>query len=148
MRQVLKAGAIYFAVVFGAGFILGPIRILVLVPRVGERIAELVETPIMLTVIVVSARWVTRRFVSAHTPVDLLAVGCVALGLLLACEFTVVLWLRGLTIPEYVARRDPVAGVVYAVMLAVFAVMPLLLAPRRIVLIHRASSRSKNREPD
>jgi hypothetical protein len=130
MRQVLKAGAIYFALVFGAGFILGPIRILVLVPRVGERIAELIETPIMLAVIVVSAPWVTRRFVDTHTPAHLLAIGCVALGLLLACEFTVVLWLRGLTIPEYVASRDPVAGVVYAVMLVVFAVMPLILARR------------------
>lgn len=132
MRQVLKAGAIYFAVVFGAGFILGPIRILVLVPRVGERVAELIEIPIMLAVIVVAARWVTRRFGATHTRVDLLALGCVALGLLLACEFTVVLWLRGMTIPEYVASRDPVAGVVYAVTLAAYAVMPLLLAPRRI----------------
>jgi hypothetical protein len=123
MRQTLKAGAIYFAVVFAAGFILGPIRILVLVPRVGERIAELIETPIMLAMIVVSARWVTRRFVNTHTRADLLAVGGVALGLLVVCEFTVVLWLRGLTISEYVASRDPLAGVVYAVMLVVFAVI-------------------------
>jgi hypothetical protein len=134
MRRVLKAGAIYFAVVFGAGFVLGPMRILVLVPRVGERMAELIEIPIMLAVIAVTARWVTRRFGATHTRVDLLALGCVALALLLACEFTVVLWLRGMTIPEYVASRDPVAGVVYAVTLAVYAVMPLLLAPRRIGL--------------
>ena len=129
--QVLKAGAIYFAVVFGAGFVLGPIRILVLVPRVGERIAELIETPIMLVVIVLAARWVARRLVTTGTPAQLVAVGCVALGLLLACEFTVVLWLRGLTVPEYMASRDPIAGVVYAVMLVVFAIMPLLLAPRQ-----------------
>jgi hypothetical protein len=128
--QVLKAGAIYFAVVFGAGFILGPIRILVLVPRVGERIAELIETPIMFVVIVLAARWVTRRFVTTATPGKLVAVGFVALGVLLACEFTVVLWLRGLTIPEYIANRDPVAGVAYVVMLMVFAIMPLLAALR------------------
>lgn len=40
----------------------------------------------------------------------------------------VVLWLRGLTIAEYFASRDPVAGTVYTVMLVVFAVMPLLAA--------------------
>jgi hypothetical protein len=39
-----------------------------------------------------------------------------------------VLWLRGLTIDQYFAGRDPVAGAVYVVMLAVFAVMPLLVA--------------------
>jgi hypothetical protein len=130
--QVLKAGAIYFAVVFGAGFILGPIRILVLVPRVGERVAELIETPFMLGVILFAARWIVQRFVTTRSPAKLVAVGCVALGLLLGCEFTVVLWLRGLTISAYMANRDSVAGVVYAVMLVVFAVMPLLMASRRL----------------
>lgn len=38
---VLKPGVTYFALVFGAGFILGPIRILYIVPRFGLRIAEL-----------------------------------------------------------------------------------------------------------
>jgi len=30
--QTLKAGVLYFAIVFGAGFVLGPIRILWVVP--------------------------------------------------------------------------------------------------------------------
>jgi type IV secretory pathway TrbD component len=50
---------------------------------------------------------------------------------LLVAEFTLVLWLRGLTISEYFASRDPVAGTVYILMLAVFALMPLLVARRR-----------------
>jgi len=83
-----------------------------------------------VVVIVVAARWVARRLITTGTPGKLLAVGCVALGLLLACELTVVLWLRGLTVSQYVASRDSVAGVVYAVMLVVFAIMPLLLTPR------------------
>ena len=94
--QLLKAGAIYFALVFGTGFVLGPIRILWLVPKVGERIAELAETPIMLAVIILAARWVARRFVMPRTPYTLLAVGLVSLGLLLLAEFTLVLWLRGI----------------------------------------------------
>ena len=57
-----------------------------------------------------------------------LGVGLVALGLLLVAEFTVVLWLRGLAIGEYLASRDPVSGTVYVMMLGVFAVMPLLVA--------------------
>ena len=126
--QVLKAGAFYFVLVFGAGFVLGPIRILWVVPRVGERTAELMEAPIMLVVIVLAARWIARRVVVPPTPPSLLGVGVVALGLLLVVEFTVVLWLRGLTIGEYFARRDPVVGTVYIVMLGVFAVMPLLVA--------------------
>ena len=39
--QILKAGVLYFAFVFGAGFVLGIIRTLWVVPRVGTRMAEL-----------------------------------------------------------------------------------------------------------
>ena len=42
---ILKAGVLYFALVFGAGFVLGTIRTLWVVPRVGTRKAELMETP-------------------------------------------------------------------------------------------------------
>ena len=48
--QISKAGVLYFALVFGAGFVLGTIRTLGVVPRVGARIAELMETPVMLVV--------------------------------------------------------------------------------------------------
>ena len=57
-------------------------------------------------------------------------INLVALSLLLVAELTVVLWLQGLTIGEYVPSRDPVAGSVYIVMLGVFAIMPLLVARR------------------
>jgi type IV secretory pathway TrbD component len=59
-----------------------------------------------------------------------IAVGLVALGLLLLAEFTVVLWLRGLTTTEYLTSRDPIAGTTYLVMLGVFAIMPLLVTRR------------------
>jgi hypothetical protein len=126
--QNLKAGLLYFAIVFGAGFVLGPIRILWAVPRFRERNAELMEAPIMLVVIIVAARWVVRRLAVPPKPSDRLGVGFTALGLLLVAEFTLVLWLRGLSIREYFAGLDPVSGTVYYVMLGVFAVMPLLVA--------------------
>ena len=128
--QILKAGVFYFALVFGAGFILGPIRILWVVPRWGTRTAELMETPIMLAVTIIAARWGVRRFALPPAPSARLGMGSIALGLLLAAEFSLVLWLRGLSICEYLASRDPVSGTVYYVMLGVFAVMPLFV-PRR-----------------
>jgi len=56
--------------------------------------------------------------------------GGIALVFLLVAEFGLVLWLRGLSIREYLATRDPVSGTVYYMMLGVFAIMPLLLARR------------------
>jgi len=58
---MLKMGALYFAVVFAAGFILGIIRTFWLVPLLGVWLAELVEAPIMFLVVVLSAHIVVQR---------------------------------------------------------------------------------------
>lgn len=128
--KILKAGLLYFVFVFGAGFVLGTIRTIWIVPRFGARTAELMEAPIMFVITVLAARWVVRHLLLPFTLATRLGVGSVALAFLLAVEFTVVLWLRGLTIGEYIQQRDPVAGIVYILMLGVFAVMPALVARR------------------
>jgi len=128
--QILKAGMLYFVFVFGAGFLLGPIRILWVVPRLGTRVAELLEAPIMFVITIVAARWIVRRLAVPSTASSRLSMGGIALGLMLIAEFTLVLWLRGLSIREYLAGRDPVAATAYYVTLGVFGVMPLLAARR------------------
>jgi len=129
--QILKAGLLYFALVFGAGFVLGPIRILWVVPRFGTRIGELMEAPIMFAITIAAARWVVRRLAVPSILSRRLGMGCVALSLLLIGEFALVLWLRGLSVREYLAGRDPVSGTVYYLILGVFAIMPLLVARKR-----------------
>ena len=125
--QTVEAGVLYFVLVFGAGFVLGTVRTLWVVPRVGTRRAELMETPIMLVVTILVARWIVLRLAVPAVASARLGMGGVALILLLAAEFGFMLRLRGLTIREYLASRDPVSGTVYYVMLAVFAAMPLLV---------------------
>lgn len=83
----------------------------------------------MLAAMYFAARFVTRRF-KASRAVEHLYSGLVALILLVGVEFSVVLWLRGSSISEYLAERDPVAGAVYGVMLILFAVMPWLVSRR------------------
>jgi hypothetical protein len=128
--RILKAGVVYFALVFGAGFVLAVIRLLWVIPRFGMGMSELMETPIMFVVTVVVARWIVRRLALPPTLFSRLGMGCIALALLLVAEFTLVLWLQGLSISEYLASRDPVSGTVYYGMLGVFAIMPLLVARR------------------
>jgi hypothetical protein len=130
IMKILKAGVLYFVVVFGAGFVLGTIRTLWVVPHVGTRIAELMEAPLMLVVTVLAARWIVRQFAIPPVVSDRLRVGAIGLALLLAAEFGLVLWLRGLSVREYLATRDPVSGTVYYLMLVVFAVMPIFVARR------------------
>jgi len=128
VMQILKAGVLYFAVVFGIGFVLGTIRTLVIVPRFGTRTAELMEAPIMFVVTILAARWVVRRLSLPSGPAIRLGTGLLALVFLLAAEVGFVRWVRGLTIDQYLATRDPVSGTVYYGMLGLFAVMPLLVA--------------------
>ncbi len=125
LLEMFKAATIYFAIVFGTGFVLGTIRILVAVPRLGERVSELIETPFMLIAISFAAL-VVKRFCVGRLLIAL-GIGMLALVLLLSAEVAFVMRLRGLSIPEYIESRDPVSGTVYLVMLGVFAGMPLLL---------------------
>ena len=77
----LKPAILYFALVMGTGFALGMIRVPLLVPRLGERYAELLEMPFMFVAIVVAARHVVRRFdLPASLPIRL-QVGFAALAL-------------------------------------------------------------------
>lgn len=120
----MKQASLYFVLVFGAGFILGPIRILLVIPRVGVRAAELMEAPIMLVVIIAASRWMVRRFPEPSDWSSRLAMGFLALVLMLGAEFSLAIVLQGISVREYLANRDPVSGTVYYALLIVFAVLP------------------------
>ena len=128
----IKAGLCYFGLTFGAGFLLGPLRILVLVPRVGARAAELAELPVMIMVTWLAARWTIRRFRVPLSTGSRLVMGVVAFALLLAAEFALVLPLRGLTLEQYFATRDPVSSVAYYASLVLLALMPLIVEQKRV----------------
>lgn len=128
--RILKAAFVYFAIVFGAGSLLGLIRMLMVVPRLGERMAELLEAPLMLIVMIIAATWIVRRFQLPPWVSYRLGTGAIALLLGLVFEFALVWNLRGLTLAEYFSSRDEVAATVYYLMLVLFAVMPLLVKRR------------------
>lgn len=122
--RTLKASLLYFASVFGVGFVLGIIRVLLVAPYIGARWAELLETPLMLLASFYFARLVVRRF-GPFTTGRRLAIGLIALAFLLAAELGL-MFAQGQTLADYLASRDPVSGVVYLLALATFALMPLV----------------------
>lgn len=123
----LYRGALtYVAWVFGAGVLLGMIRVPLLVPRIGERYAELAEMPLMLVAILVAARHVSRKYGHGLGSGGLLAMGLLAVLLLLAAELLLAVLVAGRSVTDYLAGRDPVSGSVYVAMLIVFAAMPWL----------------------
>jgi len=124
--RILKTAALYFLLVFGVGFILGTGRVLIAVPLLGERVAELLEMPLMLAVIVASAGRVVRHKLDGRQS-SALSVGFTAMGLVLLADLAVGMWLRGMSVTEVFLNRDPVAGAVYYATLLLFAVMPALI---------------------
>jgi hypothetical protein len=127
MRRI-KAGMLYFTIVLGAGFMLGLVRVPFIVPRLGERYAELAEMPIMLLVIVMAARYIVRRYALDARFAGRLQVGFLALALAVSAELVLIALMQSGSIVQAIASRDPVSGSVYILLLLVFALMPALLA--------------------
>lgn len=128
MIPILKGGTVYFAAVFGVGFLLGMIRVPFLVPLLGQRISELIELPFMLAAIFISARWIVRRYELRRRSLLALSIGIFAAVLLILVEFSVVLWVRGLTVSDFLATRDPIAAAFYYIAVAIFAGMPAFIS--------------------
>jgi len=122
--RTLQGGLLYFALVFGTGFLMGAARVAFVAPQLGARRAELIELPIMVLVTVFAARWIIRRLAIPAALPSRLGMGGVGLALMLVAEFGLVLWLRGLTIREYWATRDPISATAYYAALVLFAIMP------------------------
>ncbi|TJY55186.1 hypothetical protein E4T66_21155 [Sinimarinibacterium sp. CAU 1509] len=127
MRQVLLAAVSYFGLVFGAGFMLGAIRVPLLVPRLGERAAELLEMPLMVGVTVLAARFVVRRHAVPLQWSVRARVGAIALALLIGAELLLAVVMQDRSLAQYIASRDPVSGIAYLMALLLYAAMPCLL---------------------
>lgn len=103
------------------------LRVPFLVPRVGERYAELLEMPFMPVVIVLAARHVVRRFALAARTSLRLQVGFAAWTLTVVAELLLATALQRRSLVDAITSRDPVSGSVSLGMLLLFAGMPAIL---------------------
>jgi hypothetical protein len=129
--QALKPGGLYFLMAFTAGWILGPIRVLFLTPRVGPVAAVLIEAPFMMTVSVLSARWIIRRWKVPATVKDRAAMGLVALALLLGAELASTIWLRGVPLSLYLQGFRTPFGLISLALYQIFGLIPLTVEQGR-----------------
>lgn len=84
--RIVPAAIAFFALVFGAGFALGTIRVVVLQPYFGTNASRLLELPLMIVVSYFAARFITRRMGPA-TRDRWLLIGLLAFLFLMAAEF-------------------------------------------------------------
>ena len=98
-----------------------------MLPRFGRITALLIEAIIMLIAMIVSSRWVMRRFEVLQTLRSTIPMGLVALGILTPAEIAGVLWVRGLSLQEYLASFVTAPSVISLAMFLLFAAMPSLV---------------------
>jgi hypothetical protein len=84
--NIFKAGSAYFAIIFSLGFILGTIRVLAVIPRIGEFAATLLELPLILTASWFVSGWLIRKIEIAPDSASRLLMGAVAFGLAMIAE--------------------------------------------------------------
>ena len=137
MSKTICAALVYFAIVLGTGFVLGVFRVPLLVPRIGERWAELAEMPIMAAVIFFAAGYVLRRFPEIALPGRSLVAGFLALAFSVTAELGLAVALQDRPLAEFLGSRDKVSGSVYIGLLLVFAVMPRLRLPSHDSAAHK-----------
>src|SRR6266478_2681639 len=89
--------------------------------------ATLSEAVIMLIAMMVAAQWVIRRLEVPQTLSDTLSIGLIAIGLLSPAEIAGVLWVRGLSLREYLASFANAPGIISLLMFLVFGAMPTLV---------------------
>lgn len=101
MMQILLTGTAYVVAVFAAGFVLGVLRTLVLVPLLGELAAVLMELPVILTIAWLVCRRILRRW--PLSPAAAAAMGAIAFLLLMLAEGGLSTLLAGRSLSEHLA---------------------------------------------
>jgi hypothetical protein len=126
MKQELKAGSTYFGIVFAVGFVLGTIRVLVLVPRFGELTSGLIELPIILTASWIICSWLVIRFSVPAIWQSRLTMGVVAFMLLKIAELFLSVLLFGNPINEHFNSYSSLNVTLGLAGQLIFAAFPLI----------------------
>ena len=128
--MLVKVGASYGFLVFGVGFLLGAIRVLLIAPATGAALAVAIETPFMLI-----ASWLVWRALAtiAHVPAEAssrLIAGGVGFVVLMGCELALGSLMFGRTPADFARDLGTPSGVVGLAAQICFALIPLAHAYR------------------
>ena len=122
------AGAVYFLVLFLAGFALGTMRVLLVAPRLGEANAVLLELPLMLAASWLVCRYLVRRMGVAADLMPRLLMGLTGFALLMLAEIALGLFGFGRSLDMQLDALGQPAGLIGLAGQIAFGAIPLLQA--------------------
>jgi hypothetical protein len=119
MKSAFNLGISYGIIMFGAGFCVGTVRVLLVVPAVGHMWAVLMELPIMIWMCWRICAWLLGKWGHAVIGSSLLLASLTALVTLLLLEFALSCTLFGKTAQEFQADLLSTTGLIGLVAQAV-----------------------------
>ena len=126
--RILFSGIAYVGAVFAAGFVLGVLRTLVLVPLLGELAAVLMELPVMLTIAWLVSAHILRRW--PLSPTEAAAMGAIAFLLLMLAETSLSTLFAGRSLAEHLSLYTQLRYQVGLAGQVAFATFPWIQARR------------------
>ena len=123
-----KAALCYFAVVFACGFVLGAIRVLTIVPLVGELRAVILELPFMLLASWVASAWLAGKFSLGRAFAPRAVMGGLAFVFLQGAELVLWRFLFGRPVATFLQSFEETPNLIGFLGQIVFALIPMLQA--------------------
>ena len=128
MKRALTSASAYVLTLFALGFVLGTIRVLFVVPHIGELAATIAEVPVMLTAAYFTCRWAIRRWQVPSTIAIRLAMVLWFLALLFVFETLLGATLFGRSVAEQWTALGSPAGLVGISTQIIAALLPLFVS--------------------
>ena len=128
MKRALTSASAYVLTLFALGFVLGTIRVLFVVPQIGELAATIAEVPVMLTAGYFTCRWAIRRWQVPSTIAIRLAMVLWFLALLFVFEALLGATLFGRSVAEQWTALGSPAGLVGISAQIIAALLPLFVS--------------------
>jgi hypothetical protein len=126
MIRAAVAGIAYFGTVFVAGFVLGMLRVLVLVPQIGESVAVGLELPVMLAISWIACRWLIFMLEIPPAFGERAVMGAIAFAVLMLAEFGLSMLALGRTVFDHLAHYREVPGALGLAGQIAFAAFPVI----------------------
>jgi hypothetical protein len=124
VTRALSAGVRYFLAVFAIGFALGTLRAIVVVPRIGETAAVLLELPLML-----AAAWLVCGYLLRRCPLafrERALMGAMAFTLLMIAEAALSMLMFHRSLADHLALYAETPNLLGLVGQVLFGLFPLM----------------------
>jgi hypothetical protein len=124
--MALRAGWVYFGMIYTLGFLMGAVRETWIAPRFGGFWPRMAEMPVMLAASWFAAWWVVNRY-GLETRFERFVMGLSAFVLLMAGEALVSLFAMGRTFAQHIATYSTLQGGLTLLAQSAFALFPLFV---------------------